>query len=1044
MSLIVEAAAGTGKTESLVTHLLRRLFGDPPVRLSRILALTFTEKAANEMRKRVTDLLAELVRGDPETAKKVRDRIGRNVDNAALRSGAREAIAEIESAQIATIHSFCAHILRLYPIEAGVVPGFEVDEGEQFELLFERRWREWLDAQLSGAGAFREEWEDLLGAASLEELRELAAELCRRQAVPLPVESRAPSREAVEAMLARAVGLQERLPPGNNDNARSLKLSAELMRAFLGGRLKGSDAGRAKHIVDGPPDQKKYQQVREEMAAVCAFGRALPGALAASRAGRLLSPFARDFRDEFLRLGHLTFDGLVSFARRLLRDNLYVRYRLKTLFEAILVDEFQDTDPLQYDLILLLAERPEKSGGEPRQVELQPGKLYIVGDPKQSIYAFRGADLQAYEATKQAILRNGGREECLDINYRSRPEILRVVNAVFGKLMRFQEGLQPRYIEFQARPSSGPQVEDAVEFVRVVGGAGAEEAREAEAAFIADWIEESIPEGGRGRVALLLRSLNDVQVYLDRLRRKAIPYVIEGEKFYYQAQEIIDAKNLLAAAVNPHDAIAVVGFLRSFAAGLDDAEVVALRGRFDYRSVLPENPHARKVYAALKDLHDRSGRLRVDELVDLALERFPLLMAASATYYGPQAVSNLLKLRLQAGEAAASGRTSVADFVDRLRRSVESFREEGESPIADERLDAVKVLSIHKAKGLEFDTVILPDLHRQLPDAIDTKVLFDWTSGRTGLLLGRDRADAAAMELAARLAERKRQEARRVLYVAMTRARSKLILTGAFVNRPSSSALLIEAIPALAERPAGRIQIGGASVRIRDIRYGGPGRLRRRVRRDALRADPEGLARGWERRKALEEKIRSTPLFWSPSDLSEKKVDVGEEEEPAPPRLERAAWVGIVCHDALARIDLSRPRAEVGPSLRAVPRGMREAVGREARRLLARFFASAGFRRIRGAKLLGREIPFTLRREGRIYAGRLDALLEEQGVLWVLDYKSFAGDLFDRHAPQLEVYRDAVERATGRPVRAAVVSLADGAWVENTPEFLQRKSVRQE
>lgn len=1036
MSEIVEAAAGTGKTESLITKILDWVYGERRLNLSRILALTFTEKAANEMRQRLSDTLSELVRGSEKALDLLARRLGRRVEPDEARVRAREGLAEIEGAQITTIHSFCAHILRLFPIEAGVAPGFQVDEGERFEAFFDRRWREWLDRQLGEGGAGRGEWEELLSAVSLADLRELAAELCRKVSVSLPVESKLPARSEVEPVHALGRTLLEQLGSQSNDQVRSVKLSVRLMKEYLEGRLRASDLSRARLIEDKAPGQKKYESIRDDVLRVCRMGRHLPGAIAVAAASRLLAPFVRDFRDELVQKGTLTFEALLSFARRVLHSNLFVRHQLKQMFAAILVDEFQDTDPIQYDIILFLAERPESFANDVRRIELEPHKLYIVGDPKQSIYAFRGADIEAYEEIKQVVLRNGGTPRRLDVNYRSRAEILEVVNTIFSKLMVFEKGLQPDYIAFKPHRTEPSPDPDSVQVVRMAGKKlSADAARGAEARYIAEWIDEHIAAGERGKVAILLRSLNDVQMYLDRLRRKGIPYVIEGEKFFYQAQEIIDVTNLLQAVVNPHDEIAIVGFLRSFAAGLSDPEVFALRGRLHYLAHQPADPYARRIYAAMRDLHERSSRIRVDELVDLALERFPFLPSAAATYYGPQAVSNLLKIRMQAAEAARSGNISAAAFVDQVRRNIESLKEEGESPIADERLDAVKVLSIHRSKGLEFDTVFLPDMHRKLEDGVDDRVLTEWSTGQTGLALGKAAVDSVGLRLRLKVAARKREESLRVLYVAMTRAKSKLILTGRIEPGGASfAAKLCLALPSLAGSPPGLWPAGGGHIRVIDYAPPGPWKFRLRSEKARARVDAAKLSEAWKNRCALYDSTLAATVVSTPAGQREKGIAIDEEVDESPIREKREAaiWIGIVCHDLLARLDWSQPRLALDAALAEVPPEHRDVVRTKSESMLNAFISSEAFRRIAAARILGREVPFVLSRGSQLVSGRIDLLLQEDKTWWIVDYKTGGGeDLIDSYGPQLAAYKEALSQAAGdRPLRTAILHLPTSRWIE--------------
>lgn len=986
-NLIVEAGAGTGKTESLVYQILKLIFKDglPP---EHILALTFTEKAANEMRARVSDALAELARGSLEALFKLNTRAGVPLAMEDAQPKARRALVQIERAVMTTIHSFCAHVLRMFPVEAGVPPAFEVDPGERFEAEFMRAWRMWLDDELADEAPRQAEWFEVLEVLPLSKLRALAHELCSRVTLPLPFEVE--TLRDPGGYLERVEALLQRLQGEKNSAVRSLKV-ARLVLSGQGG------VEHARWIKDDRPDQKKYADIADEAADVLRAAKTVPGSRVVATALRLLVPFAKRFRDEFVQQGYLTYDALLAYARKVLQNRRDVRQHLKNTFRAILVDEFQDTDPVQYEIILYLAEKKDAFERDVKRLSLEPGKLYIVGDPKQSIYAFRGADLRAYMDVSALIHKNGGETKRLEKNFRSKRGIVGVVNALFSRIL-------PNYKPIQPENADAPNRE--VEIVRVPNVLSAEAAREAEAEFIASWIEQNLKAGERGRAAILLRTFTDVFVYLDALRRRRLPYIIEGERCFYRAQEVVDFANLLACVVNPYDTIALVGFLRSMYAGLTDAEVFEMHKPLDYRT----GDHA--VFRKLRRLHDLSKTCRVEELVEAAMAEFRVLEVASATYHGPQAVANLLKLRQK-----ASG-TSARAFVEEVRRSVEETRDEGESPVADENVDAVKILTIHRSKGLEFDICFVPDMHRRIRDDVSQIVQQDWSSGRIGVSFGAALEDPAGREVRDMLEQRRRDEARRVLYVAMTRAKSKLILTGKFKGAGSGSfsEMLAAAAPGVLGAP-GVLTVGDGQIVVSDYT---PGEITYvpAERPPVPTVKPAELLEAWKLRRAAFERIVKSPLVRTPSGEAEhEKRNEATELEPHLRFVdqERAREVGTACHQALEGWDYRGSREQL----------IARTADPEARTILGAFWGTKAYRRIERSKILGREVPFVIQAESGIISGVIDLVCELDGKIYVVDYKSDVKLDPDRYRQQLDWYVRAVGQ--GKPV---LVSLRTGAWIE--------------
>jgi ATP-dependent helicase/nuclease subunit A len=295
-----------------------------------------------------------------------------------------------------------------------------------------------------------------------------------------------------------------------------------------------------------------------------------------------------------------------------------------------------------------------------------------------------------------------------------------------------------------------------------------------------------------GHVALLFRKLTQADAYLDALRRHDIPYVIEGEKHFYRRQEVIDLVNLLRVLDHPHDEIALTGLLRSPLGGLTDRELYDLKqaGHFNYlhASHLGTWPHVRadavrRLYEHLAWLHRAIPVLPLIEALELIFDRLPILEIAAASLHGEQAVANLRKVKQTTASLADRPHMTLSGFVDLMIARLEEQPDESESLLAEESLEAVHVLTIHKAKGLEFPIVVLPGLHQGSGrDRSAPQVSYDWSSGIYGLSLEHHRS-LGSLLVQHKLRLREDAERRRVLYVGMTRAKELLLLSGGITAR---------------------------------------------------------------------------------------------------------------------------------------------------------------------------------------------------------------------------------------------------------------------
>jgi ATP-dependent helicase/nuclease subunit A len=929
-SLAVTAGAGTGKTTLLVGKVLRKVL-DEEVKIDRILALTFTEKAANEMKLRLRRELRE--RQHPEL------------------------LEPLERAEICTIHSYCAHILRQFPVEAGVSPDVEVDEGPVFARRFEEAWPRWLDREL-GPGAKRpKQWMELLSKVKLSQLRELAEQLC---SFGVPDDGRGSGESLMAAYVKELSAKVPKLAP-------ALAGKAEPQKTIKGGFIEKAALRLAQDVakVDDPLMR---------------------------RAVELAEDFAREFRRDYLKAGFVTFDGILSLVRRLLESKEFpaVREILREAHDYILVDEFQDTDPLQSAIIRKLAE--DAKG------KLIPGKLFIVGDPKQSIYSFRGADIIAYEGLRQQILDQGGDKVVLRTNFRSHGKLIDFVNASFSRLIVRNGDLQPKYEAIEAAVDAAQKYEGPAIEAILIEDAKAEESREMEAQEIADWIEKRPPELTYDKIAILLRSLVNVGTYLEALRARDIPYVVDGEKYFYNTTEVIDFVNLLRAVANPHDRIAVAGLLRSPYGAASDQELYERRKALDYRS-----SSAWSIFRFLKRWNELSGSTGVTELIDRIFEESYALEIAQSGYHGEQAVANLLKLRQKAAELEAKGGCTLREFLDVARSAVRDLEEEGESPLADETLDAVKVLSIHKSKGLEFPVVILPDLHRD-KRAYEIPVLrYDWPSETLGVKLG-DAMNTGAAALGHLDRQREREERRRLLYVALTRAEDRLVLLGGAQALDKEESFLGMLGPDLQ-----------AHAKVSLKRYARPSFVPPKPPGERKTVAWEPFVARWRERE-----MRSIVVerITSPSKLEETEVlDRALLLSDAPGSASRATEVGTICHAVLERLDFRKP---------AVPEGCDP----EAAEILAKFFKSAAFKELAKAEILARELPFLMPRGAQIVQGVIDVVYRAGEKVYVADYKTDKVMQPEDYGLIRDIYTEAVRRILKVEPGFKLIYLRQGRVVE--------------
>ena len=791
--LLLDAGAGSGKTSVLVERFARSVLEDG-IEVGAILTITFTEKAAAEMRERIRARLREL--------------------------DADEAARATEGAFISTIHGFCARVLRAYALAAGLDPAFVVLDAPDADRLADQAFDEALEELARDSSthppAPHQPTIDLIagyGAGGLRsailqihgELRSRGQRRPALPALPTPPDIDAARSALREARAAAAAELGAIDDPG----AKVIEALARLERAeklvdadepwpgdlWAVGLPGGNGAALCTDVC------QRYTEALTAFRAACEHRRAV-------RVHELLDHLLRLFGEGYARakraVSGLDFEDLELECRELLRTDVELRERYRTRFARIMVDELQDTNQVQLELIELLA----------------GSNLFTVGDAQQSIYGFRHADVELFER-RGATLSELGARVTLDTNFRSRPEILDVINGVFER--ELAERFRPLLAGRDPAPADQPLVE------LLVADKGADWAMEglgapwrvAEARALAARLERLLMPGfppthpqattiAPRDVVLLTRATTDLRVYERALEDRGIPTYVIGGRGYWAHPQVIDMVSYLAALANPRDEESLYTVLVSPLVGVSaDALVVlastARNRRSDPWSLL-RNPEG--AFDGLgegdRDLLGRfadrfaiervvAARAGAETLIERAIDQTGYDLVVLAMPGGQRRLANVRKLMRLAREHEAAHGPDLRGFLDLVARRARSGgaagggagggeSRESEAPVEGEALDAVRLMTIHRAKGLEFDVVCVADLGRG--PRWRAELMRIGRDGRFGLRLaepGTGRRESA-LDYRALGEERQAAEAdeeRRLFYVAMTRARERLILSGA-------------------------------------------------------------------------------------------------------------------------------------------------------------------------------------------------------------------------------------------------------------------------
>lgn len=823
-SLLVEAAAGTGKTTVLVERVIAVLQSGRTT-VDRLVAVTFTRKAAGELKLRLRQEL---------------DRARENAPGPDERRHLEAAVARLEEAHIGTIHSFCAEILRERPVEAGIDPAFrEIDE-EEATQRYGRAFQGWIERKLSEMplglqrSLSRMAIESSFGGSSpLGRLRDAGRNLAEWRDFPTPWERRPFDREQeIDRLLDEVDALSDHFHacPNRHDYLRRALEPAALFAIWvqrsesvgerdydeLEARLvdlerqlqnKLSWKGRGKWFSAEVPRETVLEERAHLLQELATFKNAADGDLAAQLHGEL-QEVVDDYGELKRRNGELDFLDLLLVTRDLVRDQAGVRHYLQQRFTHLFVDEFQDTDPLQAEILLLLA-ADDPAENDWTRARPTPGKLFLVGDPKQSIYRFRRADVLLYQQIKERLTTQDGGLSLVHLSrsFRSVRPLQQAINAAFGDQMSFDSRAgQPAYIPLDPHrdgPADQPQI-IALPAPEPFGRSRITKTQiesclpDTVAAFVewltrdSGWVVEDPEERGSMRpigprdVAILFRRFlswnRDVtERYLLSLEARGIPHLLVGGRSFHQREEVETLRAALTAIEWPDDELSVFATLRGDLFAIADHLLVQFRASsgtlHPFRPLGElENPELLPIADALAQLarlHRQRNHLPIVETIQQLLELSRAQAGFALRPAGNQVLANVQRICDLARSFEMRGGLSFRGFVERLNDEAERPGS-SQAPVLEEGADGVRIMTAHAAKGLEFPVVILADITANLTRR-EAGLYVDVPNGLAAhKLLGCSPwplQDNAELEL-----DRDRAEAIRVAYVAATRARDLLVV----------------------------------------------------------------------------------------------------------------------------------------------------------------------------------------------------------------------------------------------------------------------------
>jgi ATP-dependent helicase/nuclease subunit A len=730
-NFFVEAGAGSGKTYCLVER-MANLVKSGKAELSQIAAVTFTRKAAAELKERF-QIKLETLRRDPCLSGLQKENIVRG-------------LANLEQVFIGTIHSFCANILRERPIEAGIDPGFEEIEQEQDMAYAKDAWHCFVDTSYKD-GEQALSFMDAFGITP-DDLQDTYLQFVQYPDVDIvTTEAKKPDFSAVKEPIRRFLDRFEHMLAGKTEDKEPDKLQTMLKKAIAYVRAGYMEEDRLiiklfkelskkaeitqNRWPNGNGDLYKQQMADFQAEIICP-------ALASwhAYAHKILADFAKKGALSYCAwrraFSVLNFEDLLGLTASLFKDNPEVRAYFQKKYTHILVDEFQDTDPMQAEMILFLSGSDRKET-DWKKTKPRPGSLFLVGDPKQSIYRFRRADIDIYHTVKNIFCDQDNQLLSLHTNFRSLPFLQEVVEEVFrpgfaasGK--KYQADYSPLETERQAdRSYDCGFLENPV---AKISKNNAADVAAADAKRIASWISDAVRGGIRlqrsddekksgldaqaryGDFLILTKKKANLCHYGRALEKVGIPYDISGSLAFSQSEELREIVRLFRAIDDERDPVCLITALRGLFFGFSDKDIYDFKkagGRFSYFSEVPVSfPSFRSAFERLRCYRKTVDENRPLVAAQTIIEQTGLMPLVLSEEEGLSRAGNVCKALALLEDLGSANIETFYDLIKTLEK-LSTDREIESMGLLASKKDVVRLMNVHKAKGLEAPVVLLAD-----------------------------------------------------------------------------------------------------------------------------------------------------------------------------------------------------------------------------------------------------------------------------------------------------------------------------------------------
>lgn len=1024
-NLVIEASAGTGKTTVIIAKILYLLLAEK-INIKEIVAITFTEKAAQELKERLYKALISIKEGKFNELvescylpQEIANTETAFIDNILL---------QIDSAPLGTIHHFTSLILHKFPIEADVPAQFEIDAtGEAFKSIFNDVWNKFqklittpmgspeFKARSLELGINTNDLKQVLSAFELKTLKVLAEEISKNPRIEL----------------------------NNHQNTLLLNLSEH---SFL-----------KTHTI-----QQEETQTFQEWQDI--FKKAID----------LLIPIAQKVRETFYNQGKLSFDDLLVKTLKLLTEKpMWILQELQNTYKIYIVDEFQDTDPIQSYIILLLSANLNKEPNrlDMNSIKLNSGKLFFVGDPKQSIYSFRGANLSTYQQIKKIIKNNSDFADVdvsLQITYRHHPKLLKEINSIFKEIYKDEE---LTYYDVKC-PQSTPNPDFATEnninpsiprfsiiLAQVEKNGDEDEPEDIKCIKLVKFIQNNIKifdkKSNKHRsaqfkdIAILFRKFTDMSHFLQSFSEAGIPYTIGGGSLFYTRQEVIDFIQLIRYIAYPTDTLSLLAVLRSPLCCVNDKDIFENWHEFlkltqisrttSIKTNLPKEKQSslnylfNDVLAELIQLKNVEG---LYEFITEILKKTNFIEIYSTFSERERIIPNILKI-LQLAEEQANLGKNFYEFVEYLSNKAETESGEEEAVMFEEYDNAIRILTIHKAKGLEFPIVIIPQIHSYSGkdneisvNILEHEKLFPTTKENRTSQIQFNNIDIFKLQ-----AENKKAiyrimpvttdkrnsliEIKNLLYVAITRAKEYVFLTGTSPKKKNSESFWAilsnnfkdinnyvnqSSLSTFFEEQTNLEETSHKSVNI------------------ALTK----LNKLWDKRREKYQTICNEKLILLPSKINEKMIEKLASKDTEWTKEEKRD-IGSACHDILHHWDFIKEPylPEKIINLFCTKHNLKDKARKRVITLLQNFLNSEILQELKNSEIVAKEVPIFYQSEkGYIVDGKIDILYKKEifvsgsvETLFIVgDYKTEEisnnniNNIIEAYTPQLLAYLEGVKK----------------------------------